>query len=174
MRLDCQRLGLDLSEVLQEDSDMSRRIEAQLDAEESNCRFQSEFLNELENQLAEEWTVARRRLPRLHDWLDSWESRIKPQIYETDSVPNDKREKVKETSLEVDTFVGKKIQEIRADIEWIQLLRGDELAEEHWSELRPIIGLGSVTNPRDITLGHLLNNSKMIRDNVDRVKVHIT
>lgn len=116
-------------------------------------RFQSEFLEELKNQETEEWAVARRRLPRLHDWLDSWESKIRLQ-----------------DNLEIDTFVGKKINEIRSAIESIQLLRGDEIANEHWTELIPILGL-KVENPRDITLGDLLACSKALEKNEDRIKV---
>jgi len=116
-------------------------------------RFQSEFLEELKNQETEEWAVARRRLPRLHDWLDSWENKIRLQ-----------------DNSEIDTFVGKKINEVRATIESIQLLRGDEIANEHWTELIPILGL-KVENPRDITLGDLLACSKMLKKNEDQVKV---
>lgn len=116
-------------------------------------RFQSEFLEELKNQETEEWAVARRRLPRLHDWLDSWENKIRLQ-----------------DNSEIDTFVGKKINEVRATIEFIQLLRGDEIANEHWTELIPILGL-KVENPRDITLGDLLACSKMLKKNEDQVKV---
>lgn len=165
LRSDCHRLDLDLSEVLDDDSVDSRRLAAQLDAEESNCRFQEEFIRELENQGTEEWSVARRRLPRFHDWLDSWESRIHSQNNDIDG------QKSKDSSIEVDTFVGKRIREIRCDMEWLQLLRGDELAEEHWTELRTLLALDGVANSRDITLGHLLNSAKTISDNVDRVKV---
>lgn len=97
--------------------------------------------------------MARRRLPRLHDWLDSWESKIRLH-----------------DGLESDTFVGRKINEVRSVIESIQLLRGDELADEHWTELIPILRL-KVENPRDITLGHLLACAKALKENEDRVKV---
>lgn len=97
--------------------------------------------------------MARRRLPRLHDWLDSWESKIRLH-----------------DNLEVDTFVGRKINEIRSTIESIQSLRGDEIADEHWTELIPMLGL-KVENPRDITLGHLLGCKKALAENEDRVKV---
>lgn len=110
-------------------------------------------MEELKNQETEEWTVARRRLPRLHDWLDSWESKIRLH-----------------DSLEAETFVGRKINEIRSAIEAIKLLRGDELADEHWAELLPILGL-KVDNPRDITLGHLLGCAKTLTENENRVKV---
>lgn len=116
-------------------------------------RFQAEFLEELKNQETEEWAVARRRLPRLHDWLDSWESKIRLH-----------------DNVEADTFAGKKINEVRSAIESIQLLRGDEIADEHWTELIPILGL-KVENPRDITLGHLLGAKRALTDNEDRVKV---
>lgn len=108
----------------------------------------------MKNQETEEWTVARRRLPRLHDWLDSWENKIRLQ-----------------DNSEIDTFVGKKINEVRSTIESIQLLRGDEIANEHWTELIPILGL-KVENPRDITLGDLLACSKMLKKNEDQVKVN--
>lgn len=119
------------------------------------CRFQAEFLEELKNQEIEEWAVARRRLPRLHDWLDSWESKIRLH-----------------DNVETDTFAGRKINEVRSAIESIQLLRGDEIADEHWTELIPILGL-KVDNPREITLGHLLGAKKALTENDDRVKVRI-
>lgn len=97
--------------------------------------------------------MARKRLPRLHDWLDSWESKIHL-----------------ENNHEIDTFVGKKINEVRSAIEAIQLLRGDELAEEHWTELIPILGL-KVENARDITLGHVLARTKVLKENEDKIKV---
>jgi dynein heavy chain 2 len=112
-------------------------------------------LEELKNQEAEEWSVARKRLPRLHDWLDSWENKIHLQ-----------------DNLESETFVGKKINEIRSTIESIQLLRGDGIADEHWTELIPILGL-KVENPRGITLGHLLACAKTLKENESRVKVNI-
>lgn len=117
------------------------------------CRFQAEFLEELKNQEMEEWAVARRRLPRLHDWLDSWESKIRLH-----------------DNIEADTFAGKKINEVRSAIESIQLLRGDEIADEHWTELIPILDL-KVESPRDITLGHLLCATKALTENEGRIKV---
>lgn len=98
--------------------------------------------------------MARRRLPRLHDWLDSWASKIRLQ----------------DNTAQTDTFVGKKVNEIRSTIESIQTLRGDEIADEHWTELIPILGL-KVENPRDITLGDLLNCAKALGENENRVKV---
>ncbi|XP_043268031.1 cytoplasmic dynein 2 heavy chain 1 [Venturia canescens] len=166
LKADCQRLEVDVDDVLAEDEEATRRLEAQLDAEESNCRFQAEFIKELENQTTEEWSVARRRLPRLHDWLDSWESRIKSQSEDPDA----EVDRGKDPSLEIETFVGKKIREIRANIELLQILRGDEIAEEHWAELRPLVGITDVTNTRDITLGQLFDCSKMIRDHFERVQ----
>lgn len=119
------------------------------------CRFQAEFLEELKNQEIEEWAVARRRLPRLHDWLDSWESKIHLH-----------------NNIQTETFAGRKINEIRTAIESVQLLRGDEIADEHWTELIPILGL-EVENARDITLGHLLGAKKALTENEDRIKVKI-
>jgi len=116
-------------------------------------RFQSEFLEELKSQETEEWAVARRRLPRLHDWLDSWENKIRLH-----------------DNLEIDTFVGRKINEIRSAIESLQSLRGDEIADEHWTELISILGL-KIENPRDITLGHLLARTKTLKENEDQIKV---
>ncbi|XP_011311295.1 cytoplasmic dynein 2 heavy chain 1 [Fopius arisanus] len=159
---DCTRVGLNINEILDDDVEASRRLEAELDAEESNCRFQEEFLKELENQEAEEWSVARRRLPRLHDWLDSWEERIRIHLKDPEE------SKSGQDVLQIDTFVEKKIKEIRGGIEWVQLLRGDELAEEHWNDLKTVIGVGG--NLRDVTLGNLLKAAPMIRDNVERVK----
>nr|XP_012219219.1 PREDICTED: cytoplasmic dynein 2 heavy chain 1 [Linepithema humile] len=152
LKADCNRISLDLESVLEDDEINLSQLERELETEESNYRFQSEFLEELRNQESEEWAVARRRLPRLHDWLDSWESKIRLQ-----------------DGLESDTFVGKKINKVRSAIESIQLLRGDELADEHWTELIPILKL-KVENPRDITLGHLFACTKALNENEDRVK----
>lgn len=165
---DCTRVELDMKEILDDDAEVSRRLEAELDAEESNCRFQEEFLKELENQEAEEWSIARRRLPRLHDWLDSWEARIKVQLKDPEGAKVDPPK----NGVEIDTFVGMKIKEIRGGIEWVQILRGDELAEEHWNDLKGVIGIGG--NVRDITLGHLLKAAPMIKENIDKVKVSTT
>ncbi|KAL6266424.1 hypothetical protein P5V15_003274 [Pogonomyrmex californicus] len=152
LKADCKRISLDLESILEDgDIDLSQ-LERELETEESNYRFQSEFLEELKNQEIEEWAVARRRLPRLHDWLDSWESKIRLH-----------------DNLEVDTFVGRKINEVRSAIESIQPLRGDEIADEHWTELIPILGL-KIENPRDLTLGHLLACTKTLKENEDRIK----
>ncbi|KAL2712648.1 cytoplasmic dynein 2 heavy chain 1 [Vespula squamosa] len=169
LNIDCQRIGVNLKDIVEDDSTNLRKLEAQLEAEESNCRFQAEFLEELDNQRAEEWAVARRRLPRLHDWLDSWETRIRLQSIE-DRSSKDFDEKVSSNNVQVETFVGKKLREIRDAIDWIQLLRGDEIAEEHWTELKSILRLDDVKNLRDLTLGHILDSKDILRDNVDRVK----
>lgn len=163
---DCGRLGLTFDEISVEAGDSLSKLELELEAEESNCRFQGEFLEELKRQESEEWSVARRRLPRLHDWLDSWEAKIK--IY---SQQSSEGEKEMNSSLEIETFVGKKLREIRNAIEWIQILRGDELAEEHWMELRSILDLTDVRDSRDITLGHLLSATNKYKENAERVKV---
>ncbi|XP_050496495.1 cytoplasmic dynein 2 heavy chain 1 [Bombus huntii] len=163
---DCRKIELNVDDVLKDNEENMRTLELQMEVEESNCRFQAEFLEELKNQEDEEWTVARRRLPRLHDWLDSWESRIKVQL----------KDRLKEQSmdqkdsLEMDTFVGKKVREVRGTIEWLQLLRGDEIAEEHWGELMSLLELKNVKSVRDITLGHLFRSANNIRDNVDKIK----
>lgn len=110
-------------------------------------------MEELKNQETEEWAVARRRLPRLHDWLDSWQNKIRLH-----------------DNLEIDTFVGRKIKEVRSTIESIQPLRGDEIADEHWTELIPILGL-KVESPRNITLGHLLACTEALKENEYQIKV---
>ncbi|KAL0104886.1 hypothetical protein PUN28_016497 [Cardiocondyla obscurior] len=152
LKADCRRISLDLESVLEDNDINLTQVERELETEESNYRFQAEFLEELKNQETEEWAVVRRRLPRLHDWLDSWESKIRLH-----------------DNLEVDTFVGRKIKEIRSAIESIQSLRGDEIADEHWTELIPILGL-KVENPRNITLGHLFACTKALKENEDRIK----
>lgn len=169
LNIDCQRIGVNLKDIIEDDSTNLRKLEAQLEAEESNCRFQAEFLEELDNQRAEEWAVARRRLPRLHDWLDSWETRIRLQSIEDRSSKDE--DKVSSNNVQVETFVGKRLREIRDAIDWIQLLRGDEIAEEHWTELKAILCLNDIKNLRDLTLGHILDCKDKLRDNVDRVKV---
>ncbi|KAK0158915.1 hypothetical protein PV328_009853 [Microctonus aethiopoides] len=157
---DCQRVELEISDMLNDESEIFKNLEAQLEAEESNCRFQAEFMRELDNQVSDEWSIAKRRIARFHDWVDSWEERIK--IKSNDSDVNEK------SKMEIDTFVGKTIRKIRDQIEWVQLLRGDELAEEHWNELKIILKLE--TNIKDMTLGNLLNAASDIELNVDKVK----
>lgn len=166
LKSDCQRISLELNEILEEDSDSSDILEAQLEAEGLNCRFQSEFLDELKKQEDEEWSVSRRRLPRLHDWLDSWEARL--QLHAKDEEMG--ATKIQQKAAENESFVKKKIREIREGIEWIQFLKGDDVAEEHWAELKPVLKLKDVIHPRDITLGHLLRCSKEIEENAERVK----
>ncbi|CAK9809936.1 Cytoplasmic dynein 2 heavy chain 1 [Anthophora quadrimaculata] len=166
LKNDCQKIDINVDDILEDNEENTRKLELQLEIEESNCRFQAEFLEELRNQEDEEWIVVRRRLPRLHDWLDSWESRIRVQLKDRlKEQPMDQKD-----SPEMDTFVGKKIREVRAAIEWLQLLRGDEVAEEHWGELMPLLELKDLRNVRDITLGHLLRSSEKIQDNVDKIK----
>ncbi|XP_066585667.1 cytoplasmic dynein 2 heavy chain 1 [Prorops nasuta] len=155
---DCEMLGLDANEILAiEESDLENmsKLELQLDAEESNWKFHGDFLDELKKQEAEEWMVARRRLHRFHDWLDSWESRIKS----VDPQGN---------SLERTTS---RIGELRTAVDWLQLLRSDDLAEEHWTELWSILGLNNrIKGLHDVTLGELLGTTDKIQENVDRVK----
>ncbi|XP_051159645.1 cytoplasmic dynein 2 heavy chain 1 [Leptopilina boulardi] len=160
LKSDCQRIGIDLGEIFQEE-DNADSLEAELEAEEVNCKFQSEFIEELKKQEDEEWSVARRRIARLHDWLDSWDARLK--VHSKDQEFDQERKKVLPES-----YVKKRIDEIRSAIEWIQILRGDELAEEHWAELKPILKLN--VNTRDISLGDLLRCYKNIQENEDRVK----
>ncbi|KAI4495703.1 hypothetical protein M0802_008538 [Mischocyttarus mexicanus] len=167
LNIDCQRIGLNLIEIIDDDDTTNlKKLEAQLEAEESNCRFQAEFIEELDNQRAEEWAVARRRLPRLHDWLDSWDTRIRLQSNNKDS--NDQEQQ--SNDVVVETFVGKQLREIRDAIEWIQLLRGDEIADEHWTELKLVLDLNDIKNLRDLTLGHILDSKDKIKDNASRVK----
>lgn len=167
LKTDCRRVELSVDELLDENDETLKTLEMQLEVEESNCRFQAEFMEELKNQEDEEWAVARRRLPRLHDWLDSWENRIRVQL--KDQLKDDPPEQ--RDNLEMNTFVGRKVREIRAGIEWLQLLRGDEIAEEHWGELRSILHLTDVKDVRDITLGHLLRSVEKIEENSERIKV---
>ncbi|XP_014611048.1 PREDICTED: cytoplasmic dynein 2 heavy chain 1 [Polistes canadensis] len=165
LTIDCQRIAFNLSEIIEDDSTNLKKLEAQLEAEESNCRFQAEFIEELDNQRAEEWAVARRRLPRLHDWLDSWETRIRLQSNDKDS-----SNPLNDNNIKIETFVGKQLREIRDAIEWIQLLRGDEIAEEHWNELKSVLDLNDIKNLRDLTLGNILDSKNKIKDNVIRIK----
>nr|XP_033320776.1 cytoplasmic dynein 2 heavy chain 1 [Megalopta genalis] len=166
LKTDCCRVELSIDELLEDNEETVKNLELQLEVEESNCRFQAEFIEELKNQEDEEWTVARRRLPRLHDWLDSWENRIRVQL--KDQLKEDSLEQ--RDSLEASTFVGRKVREIRGGIEWLQLLRGDEIAEEHWGELRAVLNLIDVKNVRDITLGHLLRSVQKIEEHSERIK----
>ena len=169
LKVDCQRIELSIEDILEDNEETMKRLEQQLEAEESNCRFQAEFLEELRNQEDEEWTVARRRLPRLHDWLDSWENRIRVQL--KDQSKDESTDKTE--SLEVDTFVGRKVRQVRGAIEWLQLLRGDEIAEEHWSEFKLLLNLNSIKDARDITLGDLLRSVDIIKENAEKIKVTI-
>ncbi|XP_043507557.1 cytoplasmic dynein 2 heavy chain 1 [Frieseomelitta varia] len=167
LRNDCRKIELNVDDILEGDEGNMKKLELQLEVEESNCRFQAEFLEELRNQEEEEWTVARRRLPRLHDWLDSWESRIKVQL--KDRLKEEPADNQKD-NLEMGTFVGKKVREVRETIEWLQLLRGDEVADEHWGELMPLLELRDAKSVRDITLGHLFRSAQKIQENVDKIK----
>ncbi|XP_078052127.1 dynein cytoplasmic heavy chain beethoven [Augochlora pura] len=166
LKTDCCRVELNIDELLEDNEETVKNLELQLEVEESNCRFQAEFIEELKNQEDEEWTVARRRLPRLHDWLDSWENRIRVQL--KDQLKEDSLEQ--RDSLEASTYVGRKVRDIRAGIEWLQLLRGDEIAEEHWGELRAVLNLVDVKNVRDITLGHLLRSVQKIEEQSEKIK----
>lgn len=160
LRADCARLGLKYEDVIEQDDGFILKLEQQLLAEELSCKFQSEFLEELKKQEEEEWIVARRRIPKFYDWLESWEARVKLQTEDEKTVVND-------------SFVNKKIREIKACLENIQLLRGDELADEHWLELIPILKLQDVRQARSITLGHLLNSADVIEQNIDRIRASI-
>ncbi|XP_023289902.1 cytoplasmic dynein 2 heavy chain 1 [Orussus abietinus] len=160
---DCRKLGLELKDFLEDYDEGLAALRARLEAEESDCTFRAEFLDELKSQEAEEWTVARRRLPRLHDWLDSWETRVRSRVADLKPESDEDRPRT-------DTFVERKIREIRTTLEAVQLLRGDELAEEHWLELRPLLGLGQEGTLRDLTLGHLLGCAKNIEENAQTVK----
>ncbi|KAF7991046.1 hypothetical protein HCN44_000861 [Aphidius gifuensis] len=162
--LDCEGVEIKLNDIFDEDTELTNKFEAELEAEESNCKFQEEFLSELNNQEAEEWNVARRRLHRLHDWLDSWDARIKIQK----TTATNESINLECHSHKIDTFVEKKIKDIRNDIEWIQVLRGDEIADEHWNDLKPIINIQG--NIKDITLGQLLKAASNIKENFDKVK----
>ncbi|KZC10148.1 Cytoplasmic dynein 2 heavy chain 1 [Dufourea novaeangliae] len=166
LKIDCRRVDLTIDEISEDNEENMKKLELQLEVEESNCRFQAEFIEELKNQEDEEWMVARRRLPRLHDWLDSWENRIRVQLKDQGKdESSDQRD-----GPEMNTFVGKKVREIRAAIEWLQLLRGDEVAEEHWAELRSLLNLVDVRSIRDITLGHLLRTVDKIEENSEKIK----
>lgn len=161
LNTDCGRIELNVEDILEKNEESMKKQELQLEVEESNCRFQAEFLEELRNQEEEEWIVASRRLARLHDWLDSWENRIRVQL----------KDQLKDES-EMDTSVGRKVREVRDAIEWLQLLRGDEIADEHWAELKPLLDLNDVKNTRDITLGHLLRSVDKIEENAEMIKVN--
>lgn len=167
LKTDCQRIDLNIDDILDNPEENMKSLELQLELEESNCRFQEEFLEELKNQEDEEWTVARRRLPRLHDWLDSWENRIRVQL--KDQLKGGSVDA--KDGLEMNTYVGRRVREIRSAIEWLQLLRGDEVAEEHWGELKPLLDLGNVKNTRDITLGNLLCSVDKIQEHAEKIKV---
>ncbi|KAG7200033.1 hypothetical protein KM043_004800 [Ampulex compressa] len=168
LQIDCEKIGLNVDEVLEDNEENLRNLEEQLEEKEYNCKIQKEFMQELRNQETEEWAVARKRLHRLHDWLDSWENRMQDQL-------NNRRKdqaynRNENENLTFDTFIGKKIHEIRTAIEWIQLVCGDEIAEEHWVELKPLLGLDDVTNSMDITLGHMLRSATKLEDNADQIK----
>lgn len=163
---DCKRLNLPVDEIFESNEKLISQLEAELEAEELNCRFQNEFIEELQRHEEEEWTVARRRLPKLHDWLDSWESRIHLQ-----SRNQPESLKAESAQQEANSFIERKIAELRDSMECVQLVRGEELADEHWNELREILELEKLTRMSDITLGHLLKSAKHIKTHSDRIKV---
>ncbi|XP_046488904.1 cytoplasmic dynein 2 heavy chain 1 [Neodiprion pinetum] len=165
---ECHRLGLSPVEIgvddLQtglDDSGLSAsaEIEAELEALETNCKVQAEFMEELGKQEAEEWTIARRRLPRFQDWLDSWEARLRGPGAGLEQEPTRRV-----------TFVEKKVREIRSAVEWAQHLRSDDLVDEHWAELSEILGLPA-KRLQDVTLGHVLNAAPVINEKIDYVKM---
>ncbi|XP_011502016.1 PREDICTED: cytoplasmic dynein 2 heavy chain 1 [Ceratosolen solmsi marchali] len=164
---DCKRLNLPVDEIFASDDKMVARMEAELEAEELNCKFQSEFMDELRRQEEEEWTVARRRLAKFHDWLDSWQGQI--QLHSK----NQREESLQEhdTSKHLaHSYIERRILELRESVEWVQLLKGEELADEHWSELKDILELEGVKHSNGITLGHLLQRSQLIQANAERIK----
>lgn len=116
-------------------------------------------MEELGKHEAEEWSVARRRLSRFQDWLDSWESRLRGSV----SGPE-------RSSGGRETFVEKKVREVRAAAEWTQHVRSDDLVEEHWSELAEILELPT-RRLQDVTLGHLLSAAPVISEKINEVKV---
>ncbi|XP_058798637.1 cytoplasmic dynein 2 heavy chain 1 [Phymastichus coffea] len=162
---DCKRLNLPVDEIFESNEKLIAQLEAELETEELNNRFQSEFIEELQKHEEEEWSVARRRLPKLHEWLDSWESRLHLQM-------KNQPESLKEESAkqEANSFIERKIVELRDAVECVQLLRAEDLAEEHWNELNEILELGVLKRMSDITLGHLLKSAPLIKSNLDRVK----
>lgn len=164
---DCKRLNLPVHEIFESDERLVSQMESELEAEELNCKYQGEFLEELQRHEEEEWSVARRRMPKLHDWIDSWESRI--QLHSRNqSGESLQEESAKEEAL---SFIERKIADLRGAIEYVQLLRGDELAEEHWNELKEILQLTRVKRNDDITLGHLIESAELIRNNVEKIRV---
>ncbi|KAJ8675958.1 hypothetical protein QAD02_011744 [Eretmocerus hayati] len=168
---DCKRLGLSVQEMFEDDEIAIQRMEAELESEELNCRYQGEFIEELKRYEEEEWSVARRRLPKLYDWLDSWQDRIRLQSKNQQHLVSEDSKTLEETAkLEAHSFIGKRIIELRDAIESVQLLRGDELAEEHWNELREILQLVKVRRMSDLTLGHLIENAHLIKNNTDKIK----
>jgi dynein heavy chain 2 len=164
---DCKRLNLPVDEIFATDEKVVARMEAELEAEELNCKFQGEFIEELKRHEEEEWTVARRRLAKLHDWLDSWDRQI--QLHSK----NQREESLQDEGVKQSghSYIERRIAELRASIEWTQLLRGEELADEHWNELKGILELQEVKHPSSITLGHLLERSQLIEANAERIKV---
>lgn len=168
---DCKRLNLPVDEIFESDERMIVQIEAELEAEELNSKFQNEFIEELQRHEEEEWSVARRRLHKLHDWLDSWESRI--QLQSRSQMELERPSLQEETAkLQANSFIGRKIIELREAVDCAQLLRGDELAEEHWNELKEIIELTRIKRTNEITLGHLLQKAPIIKANAERIKVY--
>ncbi|XP_023246189.1 cytoplasmic dynein 2 heavy chain 1 [Copidosoma floridanum] len=160
---DCKRLSLPVQEIFESDENTLAQMEAELEAEELNCKFQGEFIEELQRHEEEEWGIARRRLPKFHDWLDSWQDRVQLQT-------KDRQGEAEELARrEAHSFIEKKIAELREALDLVQLLRGDDLADEHWSELRDILGL-NVRRTDELTLGHLLRSAESIKTNLERVK----
>lgn len=165
---DCKKLNLPIQEIFDNDESVISHMEAELEAEELNCKFHNEFMEELKKHEEEEWSVARRRLPKLHDWLDSWNTQIQMQSRNQAEISL----RDESTKVQAHSFIEKKIVDLREAIDSVQLLRGDELAEEHWNELRELLELKSVRQTRDITLGHLLKSSHLIKSNAERIKVY--
>uniref|UniRef100_A0ABD2XKY5 Dynein heavy chain, cytoplasmic n=1 Tax=Trichogramma kaykai TaxID=54128 RepID=A0ABD2XKY5_9HYME len=163
---DCKKLNIDIEEVFASDEAIVEQMEQELNSEEINCKLQSDFMDELRKQEEEEWSIVKKRIPKLYDWLDSWRAQIKSN--EKQQRRSDGQNE-KGTTKQFHSFIEKKIESLSEDVDLIQVLRSDELAEEHWNELKDILGL-DVRRTNEITLKHLLSNVQSIRTNYDRIK----
>lgn len=163
---DCQRLQIAKEDVIVIDEENDLRMEAEIEAEELNSTFQNEFLEELKKHEDEEWVVARKRLPKFHDWLDSWDNRLQLHMSKPDSLTVGEK-----VNLENDSYIGRKIRELRKTAESIQILKSDDLVDEHWQEIKEILKLNTLKRMSDLVLGNLLNSAHLIEDNSGKIKV---
>lgn len=159
------RLGMEFADISGEGLEIYDTLESGLLAEEENCKYINEFLDELKEYEEEEWSLANKMLPRFYMWLDSWEARARVRV-QVQVQPPPENEKGPDTS-----HIAQRICRIRQGLSYIEILRGNELVDEHWIELFSILKINDIRSTRNVTLGQLLQHHDKLRDSHEHVKV---